>query len=253
MTRHRKRSRAPRHNADGTRATAGSETLKRTTSTSSASRIEASGLDLELIAEPGPLNAKLASMSSGPPTADGDDPWWDPGANERRQAQLLREELTEIGVQLDLPSKRRARAIRITNTELYGGPRRYAGLMQKLSPVIVFIGIAMVAASLKTPTAPTLPDALLGAWTTSSPSYRGRELGFVESEIAIRVAPGQEFTRYSITGMTTRMKADTMVLGLTYMAEGGPVELHARLVDGLHPTLIFDRPAGLVWERRQKK
>jgi|GEM_PF-2179550 len=252
MTRHRKRLRsaAPPQKADDPTASAVSASPTRTASANVTSRIEVRGLDLALVASPVPVNTTLDSISDALLYASVDEAQAQTASAKLAESEALRAELKEIAVVLDLPSKRIQRPKTASNIAVLGAPRNVRQLMERAAHVAVFVGLLVGASTLRTPAAPTLPDALLGGWITSNPAYEGRELGFVESELVMRVAPDAPLTRYPITAMSSRTTADTTVLGLTYVTEGGPVELHARLIGGRNPTLVFDRPSGLVWERR---
>ena len=153
----------------------------------------------------------------------------------------------EIAVVLDLPSS----AFTAENGVQRSSSRRASQLSSTGASAPARGGIRRMligAASLRKPAAPTLPEALLGGWITTNPAYQGRELGFVESELVMRVTPDAPLTRYPITAMSSRTASDTTVLGLTYVTEGGPVELHARLIGGRNPTW-FRAPSVLVCER----
>ena len=246
MTRHSKRSRSASPPPSVVDPLASAERPAR-----SSSRIEVRGLDLELVATPARVKTTLPSTS---------DTVLDSGANDAREkeasakldeSEALRAELQEIAVVLDLPSKRIQRPKTMSNVAVLGAPLKFRELTHRAAHVVVFVGLLIGAASLQKPEAPTLPEALLGGWITTNPDYEGRELGFVESELVMHGPTADApLTRYPITSMSSRTAADTTVLGLTYVTEGGPVELHARLIGGQNPILVFDRPTGLVWERR---
>lgn len=205
---------------------------------------------MELVATPVPVNSSLQSMSNAPVCSGVDEARGKAASAKLAESEAIRAELKEIAVVLDLPSRRIHRPKTESNVAVLGAPLNFRQLLHRVAHVVVFVGLLIAAASLHKPAAPTLPEALLGGWITSNPDYQGRELGFVESELVMRVTADAPLTRYPITSMSSRTAADTTVLGLTYVTEGGPVELHARLIGGPNPTLVFERPTGLVWERR---
>ncbi|MBC8086023.1 MAG: hypothetical protein H7Z40_02060 [Phycisphaerae bacterium] len=249
MSRHKKRSRVAPRTPENSNAAADSGTSTQGSSANANSRIEVRGLDLELVAMPKPASTTLQSMSDTW-LYDLDDMQEKAASEKLAESEALRAELKEIAVVLDLPSKRIVRAKTASNVAVLRAPLSFRQMTHRAAHVVVFVGLLVAAASLHTPAAPTLPEALLGAWITTNPSYQGRELGFVESELVMRVTADAPLTRYPITSMSSRTSADTTVLGLTYETEGGPVELHARLIGEQNPRLVFERPAGLVWERR---
>ena len=240
MTRHSKRSRSASPPPSVVDPLASAESPVR-----SSSRIEVRGLDLELVATPARMKTTLPSTS---------DTVLDSGANDAQkeasakldESEALRAELPEIAVVLDLPSKRIQRPKTMSNVAVLGAPLKFRELTHRAAHVVVLVGLLIGAASLQKPEAPTLPEALLGGWIATNQDYEGRELGFVESELVMRLTADAALTRYPITSISSRKAADTTVLGLTYVTEGGPVELHARLIGGQNPILVFDRPTGLV-------
>lgn len=227
-----------------------SPTIIRTKQPAATSRIEARGLDLELVSTPAPVKPKRPTLAVGvidiTPAAKAHAD----AEAKRLESERLRDELKQIAVGLDLPSRRRPRPKTLSEAVAYAKPRDFKHLTQMLAPVIVVIGVMTAAATLHTPPPPELPPALLGGWVTYNPDYQGRELGFVDAELVIRLAPDAGLERYPITAVSQKSSGDTTTLALTYTTDGGPVELHAKLVGGQNPTLVFDRPHGLVWERR---
>ncbi len=238
-----------------------------------SSRIEVKGLDLELVSTPRVASPKAARLISAPRAsvasagdlsaaladaiieaserADAtEDENVTLGESALRQSESLRTELTQIGAVLDLPAKAVNRPTAASVAAVRQSHAFTLNLSQWIAGAIVFIGAGIAAAMLRTPPLPTLPPELLGEWTTSNPQYQGRQLAFVESQIVMRVSEDAPLTRYPIIGLTSHTVADTTLLGLTYSTEGGEVELHARLVGRDRPSLVFDRPSGLVWERR---
>lgn len=253
MSKHRKRttdSQPPSKPADAA-ASPGVAPSRRTKQRTVTSRIEARGVDLELVATPARETTKsdavAAALIDVAPVVSARP---DAAEKKRLESEALREELAQIAVVLDLPSKRRLRPKIIADAVAYAKPRDFKHLTQMLAPVIVVIGLMTAAATLHTPPPPELPSALLGGWVTYNQEYAGRELGFVDSEMVIRLAPDGPLERYPITAVKSSNSGDTTALALTYTTDGGSVELHARLLGGANPTLVFDRPQGLVWERR---
>lgn len=164
-----------------------------------------------------------------------------------KESQALREELKQMALVLDLTPKRRPRAAKPV-VVAYKAPLTIRQIAQRLAPVVVAVGIFTGMASVRTPPPPVLPEALMGAWVTSNAAYAGSELGFVDSEINLRLGKNAELLRYPITTMTSRARGDSSALTLTYTTESGPVELNLLLVEGLHPRIVFERPSGLIWE-----
>jgi hypothetical protein len=248
MTRHHKRPRkravpGATEQLDNASSSSGPVLMK-----TSSSRIEVRGLDMELVPEP--ANGTLDFTGTSAPEQDSGNARAEAETAKLRESEALRAELREIAVVLDLPSKRIQRPPTTSNVVVSPSPRSVRQFVERAAHVVVFVGLLIAASTLRSPAAPALPEALLGSWITTNPSYQGRELGFVESELVMRVTPEAPLTRYPITSLSSRTVADTTVLGMIYVAEGGPTELHARLITGPNPTLVFDRPSGLVWERR---
>ena len=165
------------------------------------------------------------------------------------ESHALREELKEIGVILNLPAQRPKRAT-ASMQAVVPSPFNVARLRSVAATVSLVVGAVICVFSLRKPPAPDVPDLLLGEWTTSNPRYEGRQLAFTETSIELGTAKDAARTRYPITSLSTKSRADTMIIALAYEDDGGTVELHARLIARDRTKLAFDRPYDLIWQRR---
>lgn len=169
-----------------------------------------------------------------------------------RESSALREELKQFALMLDLRPKRRPRATQADVVPVFQPSLTFRQIAQRLAPFVVAIGVLSATAALRAPAPPVLPPALMGAWVTSHKSYAGTEIGFVDAEISFRLGRTAELQRYPVTSMKSHVRSDTTRLTLSYKTENGPVELNLRLVDGIRPELIFDRPEGLSWHHPRR-
>ncbi len=164
---------------------------------------------------------------------------------ELQEAKEMREFLIAVGHFMDLPTKRPTRATLAIPAIV---PKRVRLL--RWAPIAAGALVASVLAFVfwnQRP--PTLPDALIGEWVTKSPRYADRALAFTPTEVVLGVQQGQR-AHYRITRLETQSRADSVILVLSYEQNGEPTELHATLINGSLPRLVFSRPQGLVWERR---
>ena len=140
----------------------------------------------------------------------------------------LRDELTEVGVILNLTTQRPIRAT--ASGQAVPPPLNRAKLRGYLAKSTVAVGLAIGLLSLRRPDAPYVPDALLGEWITNNPRYEGRQLAFTETLLELGLVEDARRLRYPTTRLSTNTLADTTVIALTYDADGSSVELHARLI-----------------------
>jgi hypothetical protein len=122
------------------------------------------------------------------------------------------------------------------------------------NPILLTLGlIAAIATawlsfadpSVREPT----PSALIGEWTPLHPAYAGARLVFSASTITIK-SPSGTATARAITSLRALAEQAGVRVELTYPTPDGPVSLNATLQDNAAPPrLVFENPAGLVWER----
>jgi hypothetical protein len=98
------------------------------------------------------------------------------------------------------------------------------------------------------PSVPDLPKELQGEWRTKHPKYRDRLLSFTADRVGIAMSEGKVPQLLPVSALTMRSRADTTVLAITYIEEGGPVEFRVSLVKGARPMLWLSNPADVVWE-----
>jgi len=169
---------------------------------------------------------------------------------DERAATAMREHLAEIGAVLDLPTKRPTRATGFAAVQVVQPAIDRRRLRRWLSAAIVAVGTAIAAVEFWPENVPELPTALLGEWTTTHADYAGKRLIFKPDAIEIGVSESALPNRFQITALVSTKSSDTTRFGLTYQDDGGPVELHATLIERAPAQLVMERPAGVVWERR---
>lgn len=185
----------------------------------------------------------MNSAPDGVPTPDDDS-----GKAPLPATQVIREELSEIGVILDLPTRRPTRqtaAVAAIEPLSNSSPRWSQWVA---ASALVLSALIAVVAFWPT-TSPPMPESLLGDWVTSNPQYQDKHLAFTQNEVLIAVGTETSPTRHPILSLQLKRHADSTVIALTYKDNDAPVEMHAAVMETGPQRLIFARPAGLIWER----
>ena len=162
--------------------------------------------------------------------------------------QVIRAELSEIGVMLDLPTKRPTRqtaAVAAIEPLASTSPR----WSQWIAGAALVVSALIAVVAFWPTSSPPMPEAVLGDWVTSNQQYQDKHLAFSQTEVLIAVGNDAPPTRHRILSLRLKRHADSTVIALTYQADNAPVELHAAVMETGPQRLIFARPAGLIWER----
>jgi hypothetical protein len=166
------------------------------------------------------------------------------------ESRAIRSELAEIGAVLDLPTRIPTRARSSVAIEESVAKAPVPLWRRHVSIAVIVLGVLGALVSQLPPRMPPLPDDLLGEWATTFADYEDQRLGFSASEIIIGLGGGAPSTRYPISAVKLSGRSDSMGVSLTYRDGGADIEFFATLLLRGTPRLVFQRPAGLVWERK---
>ncbi|MEQ1691290.1 MAG: hypothetical protein ABMA00_08405 [Gemmatimonas sp.] len=193
-------------------------------------------------------------MPYEPPSTPGDDAKPERGDDADATALVsaplvIRSHLSDIGAILDLPTKRPTRNTAAIEAIEVPRPVSTRIWSQWLSVGVLVVSALIVTVSFWPASSPTMPESLLGDWVTSHPQYADRHLAFTPTEVLISTGDGAAPVRHPIMSLQLKRHADSTVIALIYKVGGSPVEMHAAWMETGSQRLVFDRPAGLTWER----
>lgn len=177
-------------------------------------------------------------------------PTSDAKADALAESRAIRSELAEIGAVLDLPQRIPTRARSSAAIEESVPKAPVPMWRQTLSVAVIILGVIGALVSRLPERKAPLPDDLLGEWATTFADYEDQRLGFSASEVIIGLGGGAPATRYPISAVKLSGPSDSMGIAVTYRDGGADIELFATLLLRGTPRLVFQRPAGLVWERK---
>lgn len=156
--------------------------------------------------------------------------------------------MQELGVLLRLPKRQTTRPVVIIPETTIAPRRVNARGAALLVLAVAMLGAAGFSRLTPAPKPEPLPEELHGEWRTSNPKYRERILSFTEDRVGISMADGQAPSLHPVTGVSSKVVSDTVVLSMTYQDSGTPVDFRVSLVKGARPLLWLSNPPDVVWE-----
>jgi hypothetical protein len=163
----------------------------------------------------------------------------------------LDEFLMQVGILLRLPAKTTERPIAAAKAAVRV-VRRNRKLLSRLLPVTAAALVSTYAAvNVKLPSSqtPTVPDELVGVWTTTDARYAGRRMTFDAKTFVLTRGPVSGDVGHQVVSIDRQRKgqSDTTIYVVRYLDEGGEQEMSLRHVGGARPFMTFANQQQVEW------
>ncbi len=126
-------------------------------------------------------------------------------------------------------------------------PRRPLSRVQRLAGTLAVILAVVVVVRLRSGGARTVPDELLGTWTTSAPGYADRALELTPTTLRLHMGASPVHD-YPIRRVLRRETGASTVFTIEYERDGDRDALSFRFVGTPHPAIRIEHQS-FVWRR----